>query len=259
MIDRNANDLCDSVMPHQIGTLVKVNGIVENLISRRLEANFVFTKRDQSRMGVIAVAAAVVGMGGQAIATASNASSMEESADFVEFNIGEKIFKGWLWRNPFSNGEEVSVAAEWTGAYYEVFGICRPEDRMIALYPHCSRAKTRHIKNAIKWWFLFSFGFTLFMFLMTYLGSADLKDTLIFYRKFFNKENPLIWIGGYILVITIPILSMTRRWMPFVQVSEKIFMILDLPDAKNIDLVKSSRMQRKAQDNWEFGSMYFRY
>ncbi len=52
---------------------------------------------------------------------------------------------------------------------------------------------------------------------------------------------------------------MTMQWMPFVRVAEKVFETLELPNAKNIDLVKSSRTQKTTKDTAEYGSMYFRY
>lgn len=101
-------------------------------------------------MGVIAVAAALAGLGGQAIAVANNAHSVEEEADYVQFGLNGSVVQGWVWRSPFSEGDEVHVAAQWIGDHYEAFGIARPADKTIALYPHCSRSKTRHVKNLIK-------------------------------------------------------------------------------------------------------------
>jgi hypothetical protein len=53
--------------------------------------------------------------------------------------------------------------------------------------------------------------------------------------------------------------SLTRKWMPFVRLAEKVFTTLGLPDPGNIDLVKSSKAQRKPDDPSEFGNFYFRY
>ena len=53
--------------------------------------------------------------------------------------------------------------------------------------------------------------------------------------------------------------SLTRKWLPFVKLAEKVFTALDLPDPSNIDLVKSSKKSRTPQDPPEFGTFYFRY
>lgn len=130
--------------------LVKLSGKIVGYKKKRESASFVFTKTDQARMGVIAIAAAMMDLGAQATAVASNATALEEEADYVQFTLNEKLVKGWLWRSPFKEGDVVDVAAEWHDDHYEAFGIARPADKMIALYPHCSRSKTRHVKNAIK-------------------------------------------------------------------------------------------------------------
>jgi hypothetical protein len=54
-------------------------------------------------------------------------------------------------------------------------------------------------------------------------------------------------------------ISMTLKWMVFVRLAEKVFRTLGLPDPSNIDLVKSSKAQRKPEDPGAFGTLYFRY
>ncbi|MGC5276288.1 hypothetical protein ACPXAM_24450, partial [Escherichia coli] len=75
------------------------------------------------RMGMVAVALAATGMGGQAIGTATNASRINEEADFVSFELNGKRVKGWLWRSPFSEGDDVDVVAVWQGDYYELMAM----------------------------------------------------------------------------------------------------------------------------------------
>lgn len=52
---------------------------------------------------------------------------------------------------------------------------------------------------------------------------------------------------------------MTRQWMPFARLAERVFQTLELPDARNIDLVQSSKNRRTDLESAEFGAMYFRY
>jgi hypothetical protein len=131
--------------------LVKLSGTIRNLKVARDTASFVFTESDQTKMGVIAIAAALADMGGQAMSTVSNASAMEEEADYLEFDLDGLPVKGWVWRNPFREGDVVEVAAEKAGDHWEAYGVARSLDKIIALSPHCSRGKLRHIKNATKW------------------------------------------------------------------------------------------------------------
>ncbi len=54
-------------------------------------------------------------------------------------------------------------------------------------------------------------------------------------------------------------ISLARKWMPFVRLTEKLCRTLDLPNPGNVDLVASSKRQRKEDDPGEFGTFYFRY
>jgi hypothetical protein len=165
--------------------------------------------------------------------------------------------QGWVWSSPFSEGDEVHVAAQWLGDHYEAFGIARPKDKVIALYPHCSRAKTRHIKNAIKWWLIMVISVHLFMIVGMYF-IAGFDGSLVFWSNSL-KEGQEWFTGGILLVFGIAIRSMAKQWMPFVTLAEKVFKTLELPNPYRIDLVKSSKLQRTEQDKAEFGVMYFRY
>jgi hypothetical protein len=210
----------------------------------------VYSQSDQQKLGVVAVAAAFAGMGGQAASAAGFASDIEEPAEYLEFDLNGHPVKGWVWRSPFKEGDIVDVAAEWHGDHYEAYGIARPADKMIALYPHCSRAKGRHIKNAVKWWGIWNMVFFGFIVAgLSYIGGPAML-----------LEPAVFWISGAVAFgFILMFISLARQYMPFVRLSEKIFSILGLPDAKNVDLVKSSKEQRNAEDPPEFGTFYFRY
>ncbi|MQA22813.1 putative type VI secretion system effector [Rugamonas rivuli] len=236
--------------------LIKLTGKISDYKVVRESASFVFTKNDQSKLGVVAIAASLVGMGGQAISMASNTTSMEENADHIQFKLNDKILKGWLWRSPFRDGDEVEVAAEWQTDHYEIFGVTRPNDKTIALYPHCSRSISLHIKNAIKWWLIISIGLQIGISIL--FGTNGWQELRDFWVGAIDQGGGW-FVAGITVFIAIAIWSMTKQWMPFAKLAEKVFTTLDLPNPRNIDLVKSSRNQRKNQDNVEFGSMYFRY
>lgn len=238
--------------------LQKISGIIKNYSKSREEGIFVFDKNDRSQMEVIAISAALIGLGPQAVSVAGNATSMEEHADYVEFDINDKKLKGWLWRSPFLEGDYVEVAAEWQDDHYEVFGVCRPSDRTIALYPHCSRGKIKHIRNAVKWWLISSCSILSLVLFQDCL-SDGLQGAWASWNISLHEKWPKFWVMGTFAVLAVPVASMTRQWMPFVRVSERIFQTLQLPGASNIDLVKSSKNQRTVEDTGEFGSMYFRY
>lgn len=232
--------------------LVKIRGHIAGYHCRRDTASFVFTESDQTKMGVIAIGAAMVGLGGQAISAAANATSMEEEADYLQFTLNGLPMKGWVWRSPFKVGDEVEVAAEWQGDHFEVFGIFRERDRTIALYPHCSRGIKSHISNAVKWWGIGTVIVAMIVYVMM-IAAFPMKhwaDVLI---------NIAPWVvlsmSGFFGLMTY---SLTRRWLSFVRLSEKVFRALGWPNPSGIDLVKSSNRQRTEKDPGEFGTFYFR-
>jgi hypothetical protein len=231
--------------------LVKLSGIISNLKVKRDNASFVFTQSDQTKMGVIAIAASFAGLGGQAMSSASNAGAIEEEADYLEFDLDDVAIKGWVWRSPFREGDAVTIAAEKNGSQFEAFGIKRSHDKTIALYPHCSRSKLTHYKNAIKWW---AIG-----------GVTSLCLIGIPMGLYVAGMNPIAWkyisftYLALMVFFALMTYSLARKWMPFVALAEKVFRALELPNPSNVDLVKSSKAQRTDKDPGEFGTFYFRY
>jgi hypothetical protein len=231
--------------------LVKLTGTIRDLKVTRTSASFVFTESDQTKMGVIAIAAAIAGLGGQAMATASNASAMEEEADYLEFDLDGQHVKGWVWRNPFREGDAINVAAERLDGHWEAYGVERTCDRTVALYPHCSRGRACHYRNSIKWWLLGGGGSIVFIGLpLLYLTGGE---------RWFDIPGKWTALSIAMAFFALMTFSLTHKWMPFVRLAEKVFRALELPNPSNIDLVKSSSKQRTANDPGEFGTFYFRY
>lgn len=232
--------------------LVRLTGIIANYKCMRAEASFVFSDSDQATMGVVALAAGVSGLSGQAISTAVHATATED-ADYVEFELNGKPCKGWAWRSPFGDGDVVEVAAEWQGVHFEVAGISRPSDRLLAMFPHCSRGKARHIKNAIKWWLI---GVTV----LNFVGLLVLIPVVGTGTYWHEARSYVLYNGlGFYAFFGLMTFSLARKWMPFVRLAENVFATLGFPNPSNVDLVKSSKAQRKPDDPGEFGTFYFRY
>jgi hypothetical protein len=233
--------------------LVKRTGTISNYTVKRGDASFVFTEADKTKLGVLAVAAGLAGLGGQAIATAGFAASTEEAADYVEFDLDGSPVKGWVWRSPFKEGDQVEVVGEINGSYLEVAAIARPADHIIALYPHCSRGRSRHVWNALKWWTISTAGFlggTLFFLLVAGSPQSILNGW---------SEGGNYAVLGVVIFFALMFSSLTRKWMPFVRVAEKVFKALGWPNPGAVDLVKSSKAKRRPEDPGEYGTFYFRY
>lgn len=222
----------------------------------RDSASFVFTDNEQSAIGVVAIAASIAGASAQAASTA--AATGEEDADYLEFALDGQPVKGWVWRSPFKNGDVVEVIVQWQHDHFEAFAIARPEDRMVALYPHCSRGRKRHWSNALKWWLTGSTFVVLSMLVMFLLVELFNSDSWAETGKGLAQFVPelIIFTYPFFLLMTY---FLARRWMSFVRLAERIFTEFGWADPAGIDLKRSSKEQRTAEDVPEFGVFFFRY
>ncbi|MCP1574823.1 hypothetical protein J2S30_003202 [Herbaspirillum rubrisubalbicans] len=237
--------------PAQQGDLIKISGDIKNYVSKRDEASFVLSKKDKTGMGIVSVALAAAGMGGQAIATASNVANFQEEADYVEFELDGKSVKGWLWRSPFKEGDTVDAAVAWQGEYFELVALAKPSERVIALYPHCVRGRRAFYTLVLRWLFIFSGIFppaaTLFVFL-----------AFGFNRIIFKFPFWLAW-GGLAFCWTFIIFMLMLQWTPFGKAAQRVFSVLGLKDPSGVDLKKTTKAQRKPGDPPEMGAFFFRY
>jgi hypothetical protein len=239
-------------------TIQVLKGRMTNYRCTRQEANFIFTDDDREAMGAIAIGAALAGLSGQDIGTAA-AATANEDADYLEFEIDGKPVKGWVWWSPFQEGDDVEVATEWQEDHYELFAVARPRDRVVALYPHCSRASTLHWKTVRKWWFIGSSLFVLLLLCMSELGYSGISlesrpdhRYVFFYALKFSAAfcYPVFGLMAW---------SLGRKWSPFARLAEKVFVAFGWNNPTNIDLVKISDETKKGNELITYGIFYFRY
>jgi hypothetical protein len=233
--------------------LLMESGIIRNYECIRTEASFVLTRNDQRVMEMSAVANALAGMGGIATSQMANASHIEEAADHLSFDIDGKRYQGWVWRSPFAEGDEVDVVYRETIDGNELVAVARPLDKMIALYPHCSRGVSAHWKSVFTAWFIW----------VVCLVSV-VVFTCIGIVLGFNKEIFLDMRNYYISAFLVTFFSafainMGFKLLPFSRVAESVFAALGWKNPSRIDLKKSSREKRKEGDPGEYGTFYFRY
>ena len=235
-----------------IGERVALTGSIRNLKRKRDSASFVLTRRDQAAMGAVALAAGVAGLGGLAISSASAAASVEEEADYLEFDLDDEHVVGWVWRSPFHEGDSVNVVAIWDGERHQLQLVSRPSDGVVGLYPHCSRGARAHVKNAAKWWLIQGVVLTaLFLLTGSWMIKGDLLEDLAY--------GAVVAIGFFFGFFGLMFISLARKWMPFVRVAESAFRTMGWPNPERIDLVKSSKRLRKGDEPPEYGVFYFRY
>jgi len=229
--------------------LVKLSGRIVDFKCTRARASFVFNEADRTKMGAVAIAAGLAGMGGQAMSTAANAGDLEEEGDYLEFTLDGKALSGWVWRSPFKEGDEVEIAAETDGDRHEIFGVARPSDRTIALYPHCSRGRTRHFINAAKWWLILSGSGVLFV-------SFMMRDSLV---QAISERGVQWEVFSFFAFFGAMVFSLSHKWFPFVRVAENVLRTLGWPNPGSIDLVTRTRARRSKDDPVEYGRFYFYY
>lgn len=238
-----------------------LRGRIEGLIVQQQDGSFVFSDPEKNAMGGVAVLAAIDGMDGPAISTAKAATDSTEPADYVQFSIAGKQIAGWLWFNPFREGDEIEAVVEQRGQFFHVYAITRPKDRLIALHPHCSRGRIAHWKNALNWCWKLGFGFGITMFaIFATIGLFDTISTA--------KYLELLWFffevsfGSAFAMAFITTIILGNKWMHFVKLAEHMFYALDWKNPESIDLPKTSKTNKRDDEptfSGAYGTMFFRY
>ncbi|VFR43491.1 hypothetical protein BER2_0867 [plant metagenome] len=240
----------------------KLSGRVQGLLRRRATRDFVMGEIGGA-VGTTATAAsfALAGMGGAAVSTAFADSN--EEADYVEFDLEGRRVKGWFWRFPFSEGDELDVAAEKLSGtqgnpdQWVAYGARRRDDGIVAVYPHCHEGTVAHRRASLRFyaWFAFacylvgacfSVGFTLF---------SDHPD-----RWATTARELFLYLPG-VMVLVYGFLGYraTRKLAVFPQLAEEIFRTFGWPDPSRISLRKTSRAKRGEKETGDYGYFFFRY
>ncbi|WP_343742491.1 putative type VI secretion system effector [Herbaspirillum huttiense] len=233
--------------------LLMVSGVIKNYECTRAEASFVLTRNDQRVMEMSAVANALAGMGGVATSQMANASNIEEVADYLSFDIDGEKYKGWVWRSPFAEGDVADVIYRRTINGKELVAIARPSDRMIALYPHCSRGVLAHWRSVLNAWLIWV------VFLISIVVFTCLGFVLGFTAEIFLDMTNYYILAFLIIFFSAFTINMGFKLLPFARVAERVFAALGWGNPSRIDLKKLSKEKRKDGDPGEHGTFYFRY
>jgi hypothetical protein len=232
---------------------IVLRGRLQNYRSERSTGDFLLSDIDRQSSGLAAVASALAGSGG-AVGLASMAGT-QEVMNKVQFEVDGKHVSGWLSWSIFKGGDDVEVVAEpLNNGTYRVFAILRPADRLVALYPHCSRGRWAHYKASTKWFFRVVMPFYLLV-CLALIGAGDGGGA--------TMENYLYVMGGGLLGCIVVYGSIAAhiasRFMRFVRMAENIFDVLGWKNVKSIDLPARSKAQRRRGDSPGLGTLYFRY
>ncbi|WKB54999.1 putative type VI secretion system effector [Eleftheria terrae] len=239
--------------------LVRLSGTVSGFRRTRARVRFVLTQLDSDRASAIAVAPEPEPETPPARRPWGH--GVEEEADFVDFLLDGRAMSGWVWRSPFSDGDRVDVAAQWRGDHYEVFGIARPRDRAIALYPFCCRGSVSQMRAAWRWWALFGLA-------VTWGATAALCIAVCLLSSLASPASgfaaTVLWVGatgasaisGLLALLAY---SMALRWRPYARTAERVFTALGWRDPARVDLMSATLKKRTRADPAALGTHYFRY
>ncbi len=217
-----------------------IHGKLTNYSKVRLSENFVISETDRDAMGGVAILASLAGMAGQAASTASSANDVGEEADRVKFTLDGKSVSGWLWFSPFNEGDEVSAVVEQADGKYVVYAVLRPRDRLIALYPHCSRGNSAHwramFRGLLKW------GASILLLMLAIFAiwdafTADSFDAWLTATRMSLSIS--LYVGAPLVLLTAIIVGF--KMMKFVRLAEKIFSALGWSAVSRIDLIARSK------------------
>jgi len=215
-------------------TLIKITGIIDNLQRWDGEENFVMGSGTKAVGGAAAIGAAAAGLAGAAASAAINTSDTEDPVEFFTCTVGDKNIFGRFGIVSFRKGDDVIMAVEEHADYWEAYAVCRPKDRHIWMYPHCSRGIQAYWENSFKKTLLGGIAFS--QFFMAFFGAIIIFHEDARLDKFFN-----IWlvstptaIGITLLIGGIVAIFLSK----FGRLSSTIFKTLGFKNPNNVDLEK---------------------
>ena len=159
-------------------------------------------------------------------------------ATFVNVQINNEIYRGWVGDCPFEAGDEVEVVVEWQNDHYELYAIAKPDERIISVCPNCFRGR----------WAYFFYTFpraiiTLLIILLVmtgfYIHYNDLDSVLTLDEEYTEYISVLTFFFGSLTTLALYMAikdSLTTK----VKIAEQIFKALNLDKLTRIDLRKKT-------------------
>ncbi|WP_334321123.1 putative type VI secretion system effector [Gilliamella apicola] len=177
-------------------------------------------------------------------------------ANFVNIQINNEIYRGWVGDCPFQVGDEVEVVVEWQNDHYELYAIAKPDERIISVCPNCFRGR----------WAYFFYTFpraiiTLLIILLVmtgfYIHYNDLDSVLTLDEEYTEYISVLTFFFGSLTTLALYMAikdSLTTK----VKIAEQIFKALNLEKLTRIDLRKKTnrKVRRlKRQGTYQLNSL----
>jgi hypothetical protein len=217
------------------GSIRKLKGRITGLSRSRQSRDFVLGQIGGG-VGASAVAAGLSGMGGAAIAIAALDST--EKADFVEFSVDGETVRGWFWRFPFDDGDQIELVAERGEQGWVAYGVRREADGLVAVYPHCFEGRQAHYASTFRFWGV--------------VVGAIFQLSAV-------GEYLLYGLPALVVVFGFLAWRAARKTDGFARIAETIFSSFGWSNVGRINLRKTSKALRRDGDGRDYGLRYFRY
>ena len=159
-------------------------------------------------------------------------------ANFVNVQINNEIYRGWVGDCPFEAGDEVEVVVEWQNDHYELYAIAKPDERIISVCPNCFRGRWAYFfytfPRAIITLLIISLVMTGF-----YIHYNDLDSVLTLNKEYKRYISFSTFFFGSVTTLGLYMAikdSLTTK----VKIAEQIFKALNLEKLTRIDLRKKT-------------------
>ncbi|OTP86202.1 hypothetical protein B5S43_13780, partial [Gilliamella apicola] len=136
------------VLPCLGNEFIAIRGKIERIDKEVEEAGFEIesyehVKKSIQKMREGAKVGAILGIfrGQYGLTGGAYVEPARIKANFVNVQINNEIYRGWVGDCPFQVGDEVEVVVEWQNDHYELYAIAKPDERIISVCPNCFRGR----------------------------------------------------------------------------------------------------------------------
>ncbi|WDM18290.1 hypothetical protein J4T76_09300 [Gilliamella sp. B3022] len=157
-------------------------------------------------------------------------------ANFVNVQIENKIYCGWLGDCPFREGDNVEVVVEWQKDHYELYAIAKPDERIISVCPNCFRGRWAYFMYCFKGTII-SLMITLIVMTGIYIHYHGLNIALSWYKNYLNYVS-MVALGFATFAVMGLYIVLNDSFKTKVKIAEQIFITLNLQKISWVNLRK---------------------
>ena len=157
-------------------------------------------------------------------------------ANFVNVQIENKIYCGWLGDCPFREGDNVEVVVEWQNDHYELYAIAKPDERIISVCPNCFRGRWAYFMYCFKGTII-SLMITLIVMTGIYIHYHGLNIALSWYKNYLNYVS-MVALGFATFAVMGLYIVLNDSFKTKVKIAEQIFITLNLQKISWVNLRK---------------------